>query len=74
MSKMFCRVCGREIKGVDWCNHVAMHKREYYAAKEQRGCQWGVNWEEVVVYFNPANAKKKYVSKEKREQKQLGDY
>jgi len=44
-----------------WSKHVAKHKREFCRAiGRMEGEAWRINWEDVVLYFNPKEAKKKH--------------
>jgi len=55
---MKCRVCGREIGLFGWNKHVEHHKREYLKALGENSVIWSqVDWEDVVRFFNPTNAK-----------------
>lgn len=78
MSK--CRVCGQEVKkGMGMQSHVLKHKREFCRAiGRAEGEAWRVNWEDVVLFYNPDLADKSkcigYPMEHAKKQKKLGEY
>lgn len=55
-----CRVCKAEIKkGMGFQSHVMKHKREFCRIiGRMEGEAWRINFEDVVLHFNPDEADK----------------
>ena len=57
MKRQKCKVCGAEIGTYGWNKHVEKHKRAYCRAIGRTETEWWrVNWEYVVLFFNPGAA------------------
>lgn len=71
-----CRICGRQIKMFGWRQHVGKHKRDFCKAIGRNlGESSMVNYEDVVMYFNPKEANpKKCIGYPIKKTKKLTDY
>ena len=74
--KKICRVCKREIESFGWSSHVNKHKRDYAKIIGRfEGEAHNINWEDVVMYFNPKEANpKKCIGYEIPKTKTLQDF
>ena len=74
--KRTCRVCGREIEMFGWQQHVSKHKRDYCKVIGRFiGEAHNINFEDVVMYYNPKKANpKKCIGYEIPKKKTLMEY
>lgn len=74
MSRIICRCCGRVVKKGGFQSHTLKHKIAFCAVIGRNiSDAWKLNWENVVLYFNPkkANEKKCLHYDKRRDQKSL---
>ena len=58
MTEIRCRVCNRFIGYLGWSKHVLKHKKDFCKVIGRFvGEAHNINWEDVVKYYNPKEAK-----------------